>query len=69
MDYTPRLFVPGYPSDLHFTVKLAFWDAQHLCHKPSVLPKQNNFSLLPILEECHTSIPDGARRLSVTTLF
>jgi hypothetical protein len=38
------------PSGLHFIVKFAFWDAQHLCDKPSVLPKENNLSLLPIPE-------------------
>jgi hypothetical protein len=38
------------PSGFHLSVELSLWDVQHLRDQPSVLPKENNFPMLPIAE-------------------
>jgi hypothetical protein len=47
-------------SGFHLSVELSLWDAQHLRHKPSVLPKENNFFMLPIPERRYVD-PQMAR--------
>lgn len=55
-----RLAVRSSPSGFHFSIKLVFCDAQHLCDEPPMLTKQNNFSPLPI-PECRPVNSKSAR--------